>query len=918
VLKLLLASVRRDISPTDPQASLDLEIGHKISTFLRPILLSPLSYYFAQVLVIALILSNQLDLPGRNLAVPIDFWGDTVYHTAIVNSIIREGWWWHVTSIGAPVGVALVAAPILGNLDCLVMRFMALFVHQAGLLLNLYWIMTILVAGPIAAWCLMRLGVHRRIAFVFGILYALSPHIYYRHTAHLMLAHHLIPFACTVSGLLVLGQAERLRGATLYILLGGCVLIGFSYTYWAFFACFIILAGGITGFLRQLDYKIARLAALAAGLVIISAVANLLPSAVSWVKEPGGRTMLTFKNAAETDVYGLKIRHLITPTSHSPLPMFAKIAANIRTAKFPMDSTNEGTLDARMGACASLGFLILMAVAVLTFAPKGPTLEILRAIAVPTLACILLATVGGFGSLFNLFVRPDIRAYNRISIFVAFYSLAALSIVLTKLLSFTSITGLTSLGSTALLSLLLMIGVADQNESSLLHDRRAEDEKKFRILSDFVGHIEHGLPPHAMVYQLPHVAYGDGDHSAQPTPRIWQSAPEEPFLLSTSVRWSFPAISSDAIGFARRVGALTAPDAVETIRDRGFLGLLIDKFGYTDEGKDLIAKISGYLGQQPLQSADQRYVFYNLRAAHATQTDRHRYVWGTLESFQPSNGAAVPYLEEGWSCEGCTEGKSSTMDFDVAAPPSDVTIKAHLTPVLFGGIRERTVRILADSVRVGEWKVGTPDWFSTTVPRKIFGNKGRLSLRFELPDAASPESVGLNLDTRVLSVSFDQLVLLTSGQAVETAIPGNNYADPHRYVWGTSVIFHSPTRDATPYLGEGWSCEGCTEGKSSTMYFGITVPSNDVMLKVHLTPALFGNMTERLVQVIANAVRVGEWKVRGPAWYSVIVPRKVLGNEGTLALRFQLPNASSPKSLGLNLDSRELSVAFDQLILSTK
>ena len=47
-----------------------------------------------------------------------------------------------------------------------------------------------------------------------------------------------------------------------------------------------------------------------------------------------------------------------------------------------------------------------------------------------TLAALLLATVGGFGSLFNLLVSPEIRAYNRVTPFICVSSrLVAIALI---------------------------------------------------------------------------------------------------------------------------------------------------------------------------------------------------------------------------------------------------------------------------------------------------------------------------------------------------------------------------------------------------------------------------------------------------------------------------------------------------------
>src|SRR5439155_3297028 len=87
---------------------------------------------------------------------------------------------------------------------------------------------------------------------------------------------------------------------------------------------------------------------------------------------------------------------------------------------------------ATLGLIGSAGFLLLLARLLCrrraddAAAPKD-------GLAVLNVFAVLLAGIGGFGSLFGLLVSPQIRAYNRISIFMAFFSLFAIGVLLDKI-----------------------------------------------------------------------------------------------------------------------------------------------------------------------------------------------------------------------------------------------------------------------------------------------------------------------------------------------------------------------------------------------------------------------------------------------------------------------------------------------------
>jgi hypothetical protein len=206
------------------------------------------------------------------------------------------------------------------------------------------------------------------------------------------------------------------------------------------------------------------------------------------------------------------------------------------------------------------------------------------------------------------------------------------------------------------------------------------------------------------------------------------------------------------------VGQLGGEALADTLRNRGFSGVYIDRLAYEDNAAQLITDMANHLSGPPIESADKRYAFFNLNSSVQT-TETDRYIWGDLIVFSPDGGNAAAHLGEGWSCVGCTEGKHSTMQFTVMPASSDVTLKAHLTPALFGAAKKREVRVAVNGVDVGIWHVQQPDWYSLSVPRSTIEKSPRVLIRFDFPDAASPKSLGINEDSRVLSVAFDSLML---------------------------------------------------------------------------------------------------------------------------------------------------------------
>ncbi|WP_294892169.1 hypothetical protein, partial [Sulfuricurvum sp. MLSB] len=150
---------------------------------------------------------------------------------------------------------------------------------------------------------------------------------------------------------------------------------------------------------------------------------NMLPYKI-YEHTYGKNLSIAQRNPIEAETLGLKIIQLVLPvTQHH-----SKKIADFK------DGYNKNTLldnesrDASLGFIATLGFLILVFV-VFFQSHFSKTLGRLSQL---NLVALLLSTVGGFGVVFAYLVTPQIRAYNRISVFIATLAFMALAIVINR------------------------------------------------------------------------------------------------------------------------------------------------------------------------------------------------------------------------------------------------------------------------------------------------------------------------------------------------------------------------------------------------------------------------------------------------------------------------------------------------------
>ena len=199
-------------------------------------------------------------------------------------------------------------------------------------------------------------------AIVAGTLFALSPYaLVSEHRS--FLDGHLSRAVCRArprccwlpDGCPSAGQCEGRYGG---VLLAGCALLGFNYVYYAFFACFFIGLASLVGFRRPTGNRRILVAgsALRRGDRAAARCVNLAPSLYSWSRH--GRPMiLRDKVPAESEVYGLKIRQLVSPVFQHPFPPFRRWTEKEAAAHFPLETEN---MDSRLGLVGSVGFLGLL------------------------------------------------------------------------------------------------------------------------------------------------------------------------------------------------------------------------------------------------------------------------------------------------------------------------------------------------------------------------------------------------------------------------------------------------------------------------------------------------------------------------------------------------------------------------------
>ncbi len=600
-------------APPEPVAPADLAP--------LPKLWERFAWYAGSMLLASVLVSAGLRLDSQDLRAPFYYDLDALLYLPLVKTTVEHGTHWRNERAGAPGVQELYDFPIidyvhLGSL-WLLSRFTPDFLIAYNLYNLLTYPLTVLTAMIVMRWLKLSLPA----AAVGALLYAFLPYHQERYQYHYFLAAYwvvplsLVPALAICKGsfplfprrpdgahpplaidwravwdvargvfqvraaayLTILKWARTAAVATLRHALRpaafGCLVLGAvtasAGAYYAFFACATYAFAGAYATVMFRTWRAAASAAWVVAPVVAVGIALHYPQFA--YQNRYGPNPITERMPEEAETYGLKLAHLILPANDHNLTVFSQLRALYSSPHRPVDGESAGSL----GVIGGTGLLALLVSAVLPYRrrwPYGPLAGVV-------LFLVLLATVGGFGSVFNLLVTAQVRAYNRVSVFLGFFCLFAVMWRVDRFL-------LTRTGRRAkqfrypAFALLFLVGFLDQTPYSWFKtqvidvtDKHAE---RFRADKRFFAKVE-AEAPGARVFCLPYIAFPE-------SPPVNQMAAYEHargYLLTDSLTWSFGAIKRREVDTWQRDVAFKSPDEfLRRIAARGFDAVFIDTRGY--------------------------------------------------------------------------------------------------------------------------------------------------------------------------------------------------------------------------------------------------------------------------------------------------------------------------------------------------
>jgi phosphoglycerol transferase len=551
----------------------------------------------------------------NNLFIPWGYGGDGIGGYQAAQTIKDNGWALSNSRLAAPFSGHFYDAmtSFTDNIGLLFIKLLCFFSNSIWFSINFGFFLNCIAISFSSYFVLRNLKIDCRIAMPASLTYALSPYFFMRGVGHYFLSmYQFVPLSillcvwCFIDDDFFILNKSFFKNFKNILALIFCLLIAENGNgYYPFFACFFIL---VTGLIKS-NFKINRKLLPAFFLIFIIGflfILNLTPHFLYNLAN-GKNTHITQRAIFETEIYGLKIIQLFLPVNAHGIPILDGLVSKYNSTGFII---NENRM-ASLGLLGSFGCLFLF-LSLFIRNYKYDNRKAIFLLSRLNLSGILLATIGGFSSLFALLITPQLRAYDRISIFLLFIGILAVSLFLNAFLQKIPKTGKWIFFF--LFYSFALFNIFFQYPFDLVNKRLANvmlsTEPSFTSDAEFIKFIEDTMPKGAMIYQLPFQRYPEnGPRNNMDDYRLFTGS-----LHSKELKWSYGAVRGRYPDqWHQMVDSFPIETKLKVLSIVGFEGIYIDRRAYTShELSDLEQTLSEILESSCFYSKDEKLSFFDM------------------------------------------------------------------------------------------------------------------------------------------------------------------------------------------------------------------------------------------------------------------------------------------------------------------
>ena len=647
--------------------------------------------------------------------------GDIAYHLTTVKDIAGDhGWFWHNDALGAPFGQDNYdfAAPFGDTAHYAIVWVLGLALGDPAVVLNAFFLLGFALIAVLAYAVLRDLGAARPPALVAALLFAFLPYHTIGNQHHLFLtAYYAIPPAIwlvviVAEGRRVFDRAARGRTAGL---VAACVLVGAASSHYAVFALLVLATVVPVAAVARRSRRIALQGAAVAALVAGSLV---LAHAPALVHQNGAADDVAMRQPGESELLGLKLADMVIPRDTHRIDFLARRGAQY-SAKTPIRAAGFSPALGSVATVGLAGALIVLLTTGMSGAAASRRRSRVAIAGAVALMSFLIGTIGGGSSLIAFEISPQVRAWNRLALFIAFAALLAVALALTAFGDRLRARGSPAWAAGVVAAVVGVAGILDQTSP---HD--APDHAKvaaaWNVDADFGDAMQARLPSGTKVLQLPYMSYpehgsihGLGDYD------LFKG-----YVHTDGMRWTYGAIRGRPSDWLASRQTLAPEQLAAAAAAAGFDAVYLDRAGYPDNGAAVAAALETVTGPgTSATSKDGRLTFFDLRPAAA------RLAGGTsaAERMQLADALLYPVLlgfGDGFSQQETADG----LPFRWAGRDARLTLDNG-----FPGTRIVTfsTQLFGGTAAPSKVTLTLPNGASRTITTTAAGMAARVPLRLE-------------------------------------------------------------------------------------------------------------------------------------------------------------------------------------------
>ena len=571
------------------------------------------------------------------LRLPCDTRSAATLISTMVKNTVETGWFTEQPRLGAPFGQDLADFPHGGEtFQLAAMKVITAVVGDWGLAMNVYFLVGAGVLAAVTHLVLRHLRFAPVPAAVAALLFTALPFRFGHGQMHLwrstfltvpLAALLLVWVACWRERFLVdpadpsvrIWHRGALRGRRVLWALAIAVVVAGTETMTTAFTMTLLAAGVVIGAVQHRDPQRLAVGAVLVGTMVATFAVLSIPT-LAYYADHGTNEVAARRFTTESEWYGLKLTRLILPEPGHRVGVMSELGEAAQDQTLLVSERGQA-----LGILGTAGFVGLAYAAVTRRrAAAGPTAtpwdrDGLRDTGVvTTLLAVAFGTIGGLSVVLAVVGFGQVRVWNRIMLFVAFFAAVEVLSRVEQVRERLGVRGSTLARPAwaAVAAVVLTFGLVD----GIPPPRQPYDEIEARHASDrsFVAAIDASLPDGSAVFQVPVLDFPE----TVPPGRMVDYDPLRAYLADDgSLRWSYGAVKGrpeadwqakvrDEIGL---VGSLPA------LLGLGFEGIWVDTWGYVDgtPAAEEIDGLSEVLGVIPMRSPDRRFLFFDLRPYRA-------------------------------------------------------------------------------------------------------------------------------------------------------------------------------------------------------------------------------------------------------------------------------------------------------------